>query len=143
LNHFAAPWTLILFTKYATVICIRMCSIYIRTWSIYSRVRKSMAYRLRRVRRARRGRSLSGFIRARMVGLLFLVFAIVVTGAITYLTAVLPESYIVISSSGISVASTVPQGGTGLSSKLIISLLGYAAGIVLFISALRRLGVTL
>ncbi|MCX8209358.1 MAG: hypothetical protein N3G79_06945 [Sulfolobales archaeon] len=102
-----------------------------------------MAYRYRLRRRARRARSMSGFIRARMIGLLFLVFAVVITGAITYLTTVLPENYIVVSDNSIYVTSTIPSGGTGLSSKLIISLLGYAAGIILFVSALRRLGVSL
>lgn len=96
-------------------------------------------YRRRRARTA----SLSRFVRARAVGVMFLVFASLIIAAIGYLTSLVPSTYIVISSSGISVTSTLPQNSTGFDLKIIAALLGGFGGIYLVISGLRRLGVRL
>ena len=96
-----------------------------------------MAYRLRR---RRRSPSLSVWIRGRMVGFLYLALAPIVAGAITYLTSVIPNSYIVIDGSSITVTNAPPAtDAILLGTNLIIGLLGWAFSIFLFISGYRRL----
>ena len=72
-----------------------------------------------------------------MIGFLYLALAPVVAGAITYMMNVIPNSYIVVGNSTITV-STTPQG-TSIGTNLIIGLLGWAFAIFLFISGYRRL----
>lgn len=99
-----------------------------------------MAYRVRR--RARRGgKSTANWIRARLVGVLFIAFAVVIVSAITYLTNLVPSSYIVVTNNSLSVSPTLPSGASGLDSKLVIGILGWGSGIFLFYSGVRRLGV--
>lgn len=98
-----------------------------------------MAYVRRRIRR-RRTASMSTWFRARMLGFLFLGLAVVVVGAITYLTSIIPSNYIIISNNSISVSTSVPQGATGLDSKLIIGIMGWGIGVLLFLSGIRRVG---
>jgi hypothetical protein len=41
----------------------------------------------------------------------------------------------------VGVGTTVPTGASGVSSKLIVGVLGWAVGIIVFISAINRLKV--
>ena len=101
-----------------------------------------MAYRRRRG--GRRGRySLSRQMRGYMVGLIFLAFAMFIVTTITYLTNVIPANYIYVNSTAIGVGTTIPSGATGISTKLVVGLLGWSASIIIFITALNRLKVRL
>lgn len=103
-----------------------------------------MTYVRRRLGRRRRARGAGSWLRARLIGLLFLAFAVVVTSAVTYLIGLIPSNYIYVSGSTISVGSSLPQGASGgLDVKVIVGILGWGVGIFLFISAIRRLGVTI
>lgn len=93
-----------------------------------------MAYRLRR---RRRSPSMSQWIRGRVIGFLYLALAPVVAGAITYMMNIIPNSYIVVDNSTITVSNT-PQG-SAIGTNLILGLLGWAFAILLFISGYRRL----
>jgi len=101
-----------------------------------------MAY-VRRVRRRRGARGVGGWFRARLIGLAFLAFAVIVTASITYLMSLIPSNYVYVYNGSIAVSSTVPSGATGLDVKVLVGILGWGTGIFLFISAIRRLGVRL
>lgn len=98
-----------------------------------------MAY-VRRRRRGRRG-TLSGFVRARLVGFMFLAIAGVIFGAIAMFNNLIPSTYIVVSDSGISVGSAAGSGSYSLDIKILVTLLGTGAGIFTMVSGIRRLGV--
>jgi len=96
---------------------------------------------VRRTRRGRRGgRSVANWFRARMVGLAFLAFAVIIISAVTYLTSVIPSNYIYVNGSTLGVGTTLPSGATGVDSKLFIGLLGWGVGIFTFIAAIKKLG---
>lgn len=83
---------------------------------------------------------MTAWFRARLLGFLFLGLAVAVVGAITYLTSIIPSNYIIISNNTISVGTSVPSGATGLDSKLIIGIMGWGIGVLLFLTGVRRVG---
>jgi hypothetical protein len=99
-----------------------------------------MAYRRRGLRR-RKSPSSGKWLRGYMLGIVFLVLAVFTIGAVTYLTNVIPDNYIWVNGTRVGVGTTVPSGATGVSSKLIVGVLGWAVGIIVFISAINRLKV--
>jgi hypothetical protein len=99
-----------------------------------------MAYRRRGLRR-RRAPSSGKWFKSYMLGIVFLVLAVFTIGAVTYLTNIIPDNYIWINGSRLGVGTTVPTGASGVSSKLIVGVLGWAVGIIVFISAINRLKV--
>jgi len=99
-----------------------------------------MAYRRRGLRR-RKAPSSGKWFKSYMLGIVFLVLAVFTIGAVTYLTNVIPDNYIWVNGTRVGVGTTVPSGATGVSSKLIVGVLGWAVGIIVFISAINRLKV--
>ncbi|MEM4596852.1 MAG: hypothetical protein QXG54_06130 [Desulfurococcaceae archaeon] len=99
-----------------------------------------MAY-VRRRRRGRRAGALSGFVRARLVGIMFLAIAGIIFGAIAMFNNLVPSTFIVIEDSGISVGSRPDSGSYALDIKILATLLGVGAGIFTMVSGIRRLGV--
>jgi hypothetical protein len=99
-----------------------------------------MAYRRRGLRR-RRSPSSGKWFKSYMLGIVFLVLAIFTIGAVTYLTNIIPDSYIWVNGTRVGVGTVVPTGASGVSSKLIVGVLGWAVGIIVFISAINRLKV--
>ncbi len=92
-------------------------------------------------RRRKRAPSTGKWFKGYMLGIIFLVLAVFTVSAINYLTSIIPESFIYANATKIGVATTVPAGTSGVSNKLIIAVLGWAVGIILFISAINRLKV--
>jgi len=99
-----------------------------------------MAYRRRGLRR-RKAPSSGKWFKSYMLGIVFLVLAVFTVGAVTYLTNVIPDNYIWVNGTRVGVGTTVPSGATGVSSKLIVGVLGWGVGIIVFISASNRLKV--
>jgi hypothetical protein len=99
-----------------------------------------MAYRRRGLRR-RKSASSGKWFKSYMLGIVFLVLAVFTIGAVTYLTNVIPDNYIWVNGTRVGVGTTVPTGASGVSSKLIVGVLGWAVGIIVFISAINRLKV--
>jgi len=99
-----------------------------------------MAYR-RRGSRRRKSPSSGKWFRGYMLGIVFLVLALFTISAVTYLTNVIPDNYIWVNGTRVGVGTTVPSGATGVSSKLIVGVLGWGVGIIVFISASNRLKV--
>jgi hypothetical protein len=99
-----------------------------------------MAYRRRGLRR-RKAPSSGKWFKSYMLGIVFLVLAVFTIGAVTYLTNVIPDNYIWVNGTRVGVGTTVPNGASGVSSKLIVGVLGWAVGIIVFISAINRLKV--
>ena len=99
-----------------------------------------MAYRRRGLRR-RKSPSSGKWFKGYMLGIVFLVLAVFTVGAVTYLTNVIPDNYIWVNGTRVGVGTTVPSGATGVSSKLIVGVLGWGVGIIVFISAINRLKV--
>jgi hypothetical protein len=99
-----------------------------------------MAYRRRGLRR-RKAPSSGKWFKSYMLGIVFLVLAVFTIGAVTYLTNVIPDNYIWVNGTRVGVDTTVPTGASGVSSKLIVGVLGWAVGVFVFISAINRLKV--
>ena len=99
-----------------------------------------MALVIRRRRKRRSGPSVSKWFRYRMIGLVFLAMAVIVIAAVTYLTTILPSSYIYVYNGTLGVGSTLPDGASGVDSKLIVGVIGWGVGVLLFASSIRRLG---
>lgn len=93
-----------------------------------------------RRRRRRWTRSLANILKKNMAGIVFLIFGVIIVTVTTYAIAILPESYLYVSNGTIGVSSTLPQGASGVSNKLILGFLGWAVGILFTTSALARLG---
>ncbi|MEM4959023.1 MAG: hypothetical protein QXX12_04010 [Nanopusillaceae archaeon] len=99
-----------------------------------------MAY-VRRRRRGRRAGALSGFVRARLVGIMFLAIAGIIFGAIAMFNELVPSTFIVVGEGGIYVVNRPVADAYGLDIKIVATLLGVAAGIFTMVSGIRRLGV--
>ena len=76
-----------------------------------------------------------------MLGVVFIALAVLTATLVTYLMGVIPESYIYVANGTISVGSSLPNGATGVSNKLIINIIGWGVTVVLFISGIYRLKV--
>lgn len=88
-----------------------------------------MAWRFWR-RRRRRAPTLSRTVRRYLYAFMFLALAIIIPGAVTYLTTLIPEMNLTI-------------GTIKISNKLFINFLSWAVGILLFIAAIHKLGIRL
>jgi len=96
----------------------------------------------RKTRRSKKGSAVSNFIKARLTGILFLTFGVIVPGAIGALVGILPQYYIYSSNSTvIGVGSSIPSGAQGVSVNAIAMLILVAVSLFLLISGARRMGV--
>jgi len=101
-----------------------------------------MARRFRRGK-GRKGKSMAGFLKGKVLGIVFILIGAIVPGLITVLVNAVPDSYIIVSNGTLTVASSLPQGATGLNNKVIIDLIVWVFGILLVLSGIRRMGVKL
>jgi len=83
----------------------------------------------RRYRRKKTS-SLSKATRNYLLGLLFVSLAGFVMGIVGYITSVIPQTNLTV-------------GSVSISNTLFINVLGFGAGIVLFLTALRKFGIRL
>jgi hypothetical protein len=83
-----------------------------------------------RYRRRRKSSSLSKTTRNYLIGLLFVSLAGFVMGIVGYVSSVIPPMNLSI-------------GSVSISNTLFINVLGFGAGIVLFLTALRKFGIRL
>ena len=96
-----------------------------------------------RRRRKRRTPSAGKFLKGKMLGIMFLALAVLIAGLFTYAMSVIPSYYIYYDSTNgvIGTGSTIPNGSTGVDTKLIAGILVWGAEILLVVSAIRRLGI--
>jgi len=80
-------------------------------------------------RRSRRNRSyVSGSIRKYLLGILFIVLGSFITGAVSYLTTLIPTQNLTIGS--VSIANTT-----------LINFIGWSFGVVFLIVGIRKFGI--
>jgi hypothetical protein len=82
----------------------------------------------RRTRRRRRVALISGALRRYFNAILFVLLGALIVGVISYVTMIVPEIEITVA-------------GVSISNKLIISFIGWSAGILFTLTGIRRFGI--
>ncbi|MEM4501812.1 MAG: hypothetical protein QW512_06760 [Thermofilaceae archaeon] len=104
---------------------------------------RAMAMVLARLRRRRRARSISAWLRGKAIGLIFVALAPLIIAVGSFIVSVVPDMYVYVSGGAIGVGSTLPTGATGVSVKLVLGVLTWFLGIAVFLTGMRHLGVRL
>lgn len=84
--------------------------------------------------------SLAKNMRGYLSGLLFLAFAVFIVSVVSYFMTIIPESYIYVTSYGeFGAGPQLPRDAVGVSSTLILGIIGWGVGIMAVLTALARL----
>lgn len=93
-----------------------------------------------RRKRRKKSPSLSKWFHGKMIGLVFLIMGVIIIGIATYVAGIMPEMYVYYVNNTLGVGTTLPDGASGVSNKVIVNLVGWGAGILFVFSGYRRLG---